>query len=308
MLVFSVSDKGGTGRSVTSTNLAYRAALLGYDTVYLDFDFGSPTVGAIFEVDHARSGVSDHGLHDYLYGEAREPLSIDVWEESNRTSLVRPLGARRLALMPGSLGGSEFLELNQEIVDRCAKLFLSVHEQFEFCVVDLSAGRSAAMDLVLRACREERVHKLRQRWLVFHRWTRQHVIAAGNLVHGDNGLIKYGVNCGFGMEEMEEMISYVRTAVIDPNGPSSRILSSPQKSWLVAVDGELESLASNLGLGRDLRFGSVPLDPVLQWREQLLTDGDAHSTHVANPDTVDAFKELAEKLCVPLRADREANR
>ena len=103
MLVFSVSDKGGTGRSVTSTNLAYRAALQGFDTVYLDFDFGSPTVGAIFEVEHARSGVRNRGLHEFLYGETNEPLRIDVWAESNRETLSRPLGARALTMMPGTL-------------------------------------------------------------------------------------------------------------------------------------------------------------------------------------------------------------
>jgi MinD-like ATPase involved in chromosome partitioning or flagellar assembly len=147
MLVFSVSDKGGTGRSVTSTNLAYRAALLGYDTVYLDFDFGSPTVGAIFDVDYARNGVRKQGLHDYLYGESNEPLRIDIWTESTRENITRPLGARALVLMPGSLGGSEFLELDEQMVQRCADLFLRLHEEFEVCVVDLSAGRSAAMDL-----------------------------------------------------------------------------------------------------------------------------------------------------------------
>ena len=304
MLVFSVSDKGGTGRSVTSTNVAYRAALLGFNTVYLDFDFGSPTVGAIFEVEHARTGVSQRGLHDYLYGVTENPVVIDVWAESNRETLVRPLGARRLELMPGSLGGSEFLEMTDEIVDRCAELFKKAHEQFELCVVDLSAGRSAAMELVLKACKHKKARDLPRRWLVFHRWTRQHVIAAGNLVHGDNGLIKYGVNCDYGEEEMEEMISYVRTAVIDPAGDSARILNSAQQSWLDAVDKELETLASNARLGRDVRFGTVPLDPVLQWREQLLTDRDAHTTRVANPATVDAFKDLADRLCAPIRAER----
>ena len=43
MFVFAASDKGGTGRSVTSSNLLYRSALQGNDVCYLDFDFGSPT-------------------------------------------------------------------------------------------------------------------------------------------------------------------------------------------------------------------------------------------------------------------------
>jgi hypothetical protein len=308
MLVFSVSDKGGTGRSVTSTNLAYRAALQGFDTVYLDFDFGSPTVGAIFDVERARSGVRDRGLHEYLYGEANEPVRIDVWTESNRESLIRPLGARALTLMPGTLGGGEFLQLDELMVQRCADLFLRLQEEFEFCLVDLSAGRSAAMDLVLRATSAGRAREIPIQWLVFHRWTRQHVIAAGNLVHGDHGLIKYGVSCGFGVDEMEDMISFVRTAVIDPDGESARILNSAQQAWLVEVDRDLELLASDCRLGRDLRIGSIPLDPVLQWREQLISDKDVHSTRVANPGTIEAFKLLADKLCEPVKALRDSRR
>ena len=308
MLVFSVSDKGGTGRSVTSTNLAYRAALQGFDTVYLDFDFGSPTVGAIFEVEHARSGVRNRGLHEFLYGETNEPLRIDVWAESNRETLSRPLGARALTMMPGTLGGSEFLQLDEHMVQRCADLFLRLQEEFEFCVVDLSAGRSAAMDLVLRATAVGRAREIPRKWLVFHRWTRQHVIAAGNLVHGENGLIKYGMSCGFDIDEMEESISFIRTAVIDPDGDTARILNSAQQAWLVEVDRDLELLASECRLGRDLRIGSIPLDPVLQWREQLITDKDAHSTRVANPMTVEAFKILADKLCEPVKALRDQRR
>jgi hypothetical protein len=45
VLIFATSDKGGTGRSVTSSNVAYREALLGKDVCYLDFDFGSPRPG-----------------------------------------------------------------------------------------------------------------------------------------------------------------------------------------------------------------------------------------------------------------------
>jgi septum formation inhibitor-activating ATPase MinD len=40
MIVFATSDKGGTGRSVTSSNIVYRRALQGNDTCYVDFDFG----------------------------------------------------------------------------------------------------------------------------------------------------------------------------------------------------------------------------------------------------------------------------
>jgi hypothetical protein len=296
VIVFSVSDKGGTGRSVTSTNLAYRTSLRGLRTCYLDFDFGSPTVGAIFDVADARHGVAEGGLHDYLHGLRPEPLRIDVWTLSARGNFERPPGSEALVLLPGTLGGSEFTGLDDEMIERCADLFVRLDEEFDVCLVDLSAGRSVAMDLVLKATAAERVRPIAVRWLVFHRWTSQHVIAASNLVHGEHGLIKYGIECGFGSEEMEERIGYVRTAVINPHSDAIGNLRSSQQAWLVEVNRDLESLASDLLLGRDLCVGAVPLDPVLQWREQLITDRDVRTTEIANEATADAFDALAGYL------------
>lgn len=72
MLVFSTSDKGGTGRSVTSCNVAYRLSITGRNVAYLDFDFGSPTSGALFEVNRMERGTPDNdGLHGYLLGSRR---------------------------------------------------------------------------------------------------------------------------------------------------------------------------------------------------------------------------------------------
>jgi MinD-like ATPase involved in chromosome partitioning or flagellar assembly len=74
VLVFATSDKGGTGRSVTSSNILYRTALTGADVCYLDFDFGSPTAGSIFAIDGLTRGTdSKAGLHSYLLGRAPKP-------------------------------------------------------------------------------------------------------------------------------------------------------------------------------------------------------------------------------------------
>ena len=96
MLVFATSDKGGTGRSVTSSNVVYRRALQGGDVCYLDFDFGSPTAGAIFTINAVVNGVPERGLHSYLLGKATEPARYDIWSasdsplsQSNVSSLCR---------------------------------------------------------------------------------------------------------------------------------------------------------------------------------------------------------------------------
>lgn len=103
MLVFATSDKGGTGRSVTSSNILYRLALTGRNVCYLDFDFGSPTAGAIFGIDSASRGTTSHkGLHSYFEGLVAEPESMNVWTMSDRPSLRnRSASAGRLTLMPG---------------------------------------------------------------------------------------------------------------------------------------------------------------------------------------------------------------
>ncbi len=54
-------------------------------------------------------------------------------------------------------------------------------------IVDLSAGRSYATDMVLAATALEEMREVPARWLVFHRWTRQHIIAASGLVFGKAG-------------------------------------------------------------------------------------------------------------------------
>lgn len=86
MLVFSISDKGGTGRSVTSCNLAFRLALDRKNVAYLDFDFGSPTAGALFEIGSANRGTPHgNGMHEYLLGNTGSAARLDV-----RTSTDRP--------------------------------------------------------------------------------------------------------------------------------------------------------------------------------------------------------------------------
>ena len=43
-------------------------------------------------------------------------------------------------------------------------------------------------------------------------------------------------------------------------------------------------------------LGSVPLEPVLQWREQLITDSDVWARHVANQATIEAFEKIAAAM------------
>jgi hypothetical protein len=297
MLLIATSDKGGTGRSVTASNVAYRRALQGGDTCYVDFDFSSPTSGAIFGISAlSRGTLTGSGTHSYLQGRSHSEEILDVWEHSGRTSLrQRPPGTGRLALVPGDAGGGEF-SFEAATVDRCIDLFLRLHGEFEVVLVDLSAGRSYAAEIVIAATSAPEMAGVTTRWLVFHRWTRQHVVAAAGLVFGEHGLLDIGETYGRERERFIEDIRFVRTALVDPNSPGLAGLRPPQLAWLREANRDLQRLAAEMDVGRSTMLGSVPLDPVLQWREQLITDSDVWARHVANQATIEAFEAIAKSV------------
>lgn len=296
MLVFAASDKGGTGRSVTSANLAYHRALGGDDVCYLDFDFGSPTAAAVFDVPDARQAAEDRGLHSYLSGTVGEPLRIDVWADTeHRVLRNRPPGSGRLVLMPGDLSGGEFAT-GEDNLRRCVDLLLRLNSEFDLIVVDLSAGRSYAVDMVLEATSQREMRGVEFRWLVFHRWTRQHVAAAASLVFGKRGIVAGGVARGHDEDALRSVIRFVRAAVPDPESSLWSQVSATQSAWMRECDRDLKQMSSTLGIGYTQVLGSVPLEPVLQWREQLITDEDVLDSQIANRETWEALSELAGRL------------
>ncbi|XVV09378.1 SCO2523 family variant P-loop protein [Actinoplanes sp. CA-131856] len=281
---------------MTISNLAYRHALQGYDACYLDFDFGSPTAGAIFDLPDALAGVEIGGLHSYLLDGRAEPQRIDVWAGTQREALrSRPPGAGRLTLLPGDAGGGEFPSA-AGIVERCVTLFQRLDEEYDLILVDLSAGRSYATEIVLAATRHEALRHVPARWLVFHRWTRQHIIAASGLVYGRSGIIETGGRLGHDTAGLRESIRFVRTAVLDPSSPEQAGLRPEQLAWLDVCNQRLQDLASRKGVGRLNMIGEVPLDPVLQWQEQLISNDDVWLHRTANERTVTAFEELSKKI------------
>ncbi|WP_054815061.1 SCO2523 family variant P-loop protein [Nocardia arizonensis] len=307
MIVFATSDKGGTGRSVTSCNVAFRLSSKGNSVAYLDFDFGSPTSGALFEITGLEHGLPPRedaapgverarGMHSYLLGKVDTPERVNVREETNRQEL-RKLGGRggQLVLYPGDKGGAEFdHRKNTDIVDRCADLLLTVDREFDICIVDLSAGRSAAMEIVLKATAGEAFRTRTARWLVFHRWTRQHIHAAQGLVYGANGLLDCGEWAGHDRQALLANIRFVRTAIPDLN-KIYRDGSTALTAWLDRQDRQLSKLAGDLKIGASSVLGSILVEPVLQMREQLILDVDVDK-EIANQSTVDAINQLADRL------------
>jgi hypothetical protein len=294
MLVFAASDKGGTGRSVTSCNVAYRLSLRGNDVAYVDFDFGSPTAGAIFEIAKVERGTDDgSGLHSYVEGEIGDPHPVDVRVDSDRAGLrtLQPK-AGRLVLFPGDRGGAEFAS-RPEKVNRCIELFRRLDQEFHLCIVDLSAGRSHAVHMVLNATARSEFRSV-VRWLVYHRWTRQHIMAANGLIFGEHGILDVGASAGHNRDALLDSIRTVRTAIPDPNSPLATDRAT-QAKWMHTCNEELKKLAQRNMIGNSVTLGSTPMEPVLQWREQVVSDTDL-ADNIANVATVEAFSELAYKL------------
>ena len=297
MLIFATSDKGGTGRSVTSCNMAYRRALQGEQVAYLDFDFGSPTAGAIFDVPKAERGVDSSGLHSF-FTKHTEPQQLDTALHSDSDALrdlPRISGAGRLVLLPGDKDGGEFA-ISADMPQRCAQLFLKLDREFDLVIVDLSAGRSYAVDLVLEATARPELAAMTCRWLVFHRWTKQHILAANGLVFGAKGLLAAGEKRGHDPATLNNSVRYVRTAVVDLGVDQESVTRAPQGAWLRAYDQKLREQADKLRMGRARLAGQIPYDPMLQWSEQVIDDSDVRGLKIANPATVQAFEDLAAKL------------
>ncbi|MFF3889644.1 SCO2523 family variant P-loop protein [Streptomyces sp. NPDC001914] len=297
MLVFAASDKGGTGRSVTSANLAYRSALAGDDVCFLDFDFGSPTATAVFDLPAADLDVRETGLHSYLRGAIGEPHRVDVWTRTEHPDLRdRPSGSGSLVLFPGDRSGGEFVTGDDQL-HRCVDLVLRLKREFDLIVVDLSAGRSYAMDLVLAATAPRGgLGRLTRRWLVFHRWTHQHVRAAAELTFGERGILRAGQDLGHEPGELDGSIRFVRAAVADLDSPLWAQVTPAQYAWLRKCDQRLERLAAELGIGESRVLASIPLEPVLQWQERLITDEDVVDRRIAGKATLDSLDDLVRRL------------
>lgn len=112
------SVKGGVGKTTTAANLAATLAAAGYQTVAVDADLGSATLGATLGVE-----PDEVTLHDVLAGEA-EPLEASYE------------GPHGLAVLPGGQTLDDFRKADPaEIVG-----VLESITGAEFVIVDTGAG------------------------------------------------------------------------------------------------------------------------------------------------------------------------
>ena len=288
MLIFTSAAKGGSGKTVTGANVAYRRALQGSDVAYVDFDFGSAGVGSIF---HINATFADGGTHSYLSGFVPEPALVDVWTESVHESLRgRPRDAGALALVPADRDRGDLTATDDEL-RRMVRLLVRFEEQFEVTLIELGGGLTSAAEMVLRATAAPELRRISARWLVFLRWTQQHIDAAGTFAAA---LMRLGREHGHDGLGLTQAIRFVPTAIVDVDYLADA--KPAQLAWLHECRSDLQRLASDRRIGRSTMLASVPLDPLLQWREQLITDVDVRARQIAGRVTTDAYELLAKQL------------
>ena len=290
-LLACISHKGGTGRTVTTANIAYHLAVLGKNVCIVDLDLASPTLGSVVGLADIGVGApKGEGIHDILIG-ARPPEDVaeierDVWE-SNDIANSRSWECGDYFLVPGRAGGGDqALTLGEDFRDdhrnRLVRSLDHLLRRFDFVFCDLRSGIGNVAEAFLTRPVVGRLDA----WLLFHRWTRQHLVGAIDLAQ------RLSANTVRPSAETEKPVRFlrIRTASIDKGS-----VKQEAKRWVNQQHDKLLEESSRLDGVTDPpleEIGSVPLDPLLQWTECILTsERDATSR-----DTIDAFSQIAKFL------------
>lgn len=281
-----ISHKGGTGRSVSTANIAYHLSKQGNKICLVDLDLASPTMGAVVGLDDIAAGAdSGRGVHNVLTGtippEVVSELERDVWASDGLAGL-RTFNCAELRLLPGTRGAGDMLlhrgsSHGAEERRRLGRILDDLLGRYDIVFCDLRSGIGPVADTFLRPP----VAELVDAWILFHRWTHQHLAGAIDLARElDNA------------SEISTKFLAVRTAWIDPASapPDKRV-------WISKLNDELAREYDKLRLATKQEIeplGTIPLETILQWRECILTE--ELERHAAAQDTVDAFGKIASRL------------
>lgn len=280
-----ISHKGGTGRTVTTANIAYHLAAEGHDVCIVDLDLASPTLGAVVGLSDISAGALDSkGIHNILYGdvipENVELLLRDVWESPD-ISGFHSFSSGEFRLLPGTNGGSDMLlsyERSEER-ERLRRVLQELLARYEFVFCDLRSGIGSVAHTFVSSPVAEKVYA----WILFHRWTRQHLAGVIDLAQRLNEAVAI---------EPSPRFMTVRTAKIDPESvpPGSRTWINQRDDELWAEHKKLSS-ATNSEL---TNLGTIPSELLLQWNECILTEALLGSTTAKA--TADSFRDVATRL------------
>lgn len=288
-LIAWISHKGGTGRTVALANTAFHLARpsaqrpFGSSVVCVDIDLASPTMGAVFGLPGAELGA-ERGVHDLISvgidaswrvsGDQVSTLLLDLWAAPGLSPFM-PGADTQLRLLPGRMGGTDITITNDDQLQHLGRALEVLKQTFDFVFVDVRSGLS---EIGARFAFGG-LRPLVDQWVVLHRWTRQHL-------HGAKDLVEK-----IGQKWEPDSIWRVITAKTEPTA-----IAPEYRDWVTLRDTELHRLQTDLlrAYGREA-VAVIPDELILRWQECVITP-DLVRAGMASPRTLDSFLALAERI------------
>ena len=276
----SISHKGGTGRSVATANIGYQLSRLGYDVCIVDLDLASPTLGSVVGFPDVGAGA-ELGIHDILAGQISPSdfldTSYDVWGSAELHGRFRAGNDGQFRLIPGKRGGGDLDLRIKTIRTRLAELIDEMSWNFDYVLFDLRSGIATTAEAFL----SQEIGQKLYAWVLFHRWTRQHLIGVEDLASTLSQTT-----------QIPTRFYYIRTAVIDMDQTNPDL-----QPWINRRNAELLSLAERLESVTKpplVLLGVVPLERILQWSERILIEEEV--AELGALPTISSFNSVARRL------------
>lgn len=287
------SHKGGTGRSTTTANIAFRLAMAGKRVCVVDLDLASPTMGSVLGM-HGHEAGAQVGIHDMLPKDSGTgtPLAPAKGPEEAveccrpvvryaRKEVSRELkqADARLDLLPGKENEREVIENFRHIRDSLDPILQSLQDEYDVIFIDVRSGRDAPFYALLAS-------GLPISWVIFYRWTPQHIHGAAALIHD---LRKNG-----------SVVKAVRMAYLSPRDFMTSSGQSPEGdqaklNFFRNQDAAISNLRAEL-FEDDPTVATIRRDDVLLWREGILVNEDLFDIQTLSAGTIGDYRSLVNEL------------
>lgn len=279
MIISCISHKGGTGRTVSLVNIGYRLAEGGNSVCLVDLDLGSPTLLSALGLDHDAAGVSGEtpGVHRYLSGQA-------VFSRDDVIDLKREFGLQTdFHVVPGTMfvGDKDFTR--NSIREPLGRLVSTLDKHYDYVLCDLRSGISNVLHALASL---PDAGGPQSGWLLFYRSTPQHIEGLANMIDLLGSELE-------GHQSTLPTIGLVRTASLDPASYPEGEIRKFARARTTELHREELSIVQRKPF--PLEMGGIPFEPVLQWREGVLTERRP-SHGVVDPKTIEAYRALANRV------------
>ncbi|MBX9745501.1 MAG: hypothetical protein K2X34_01270, partial [Hyphomonadaceae bacterium] len=210
---------------------------------------------------------------------------IDIWTGEPFKNAALSAAKGKLQLLPGKrLGGDGYK------AEQMADVIRNVIEQVvlsgpaDIVICDLRSGISEPFQAF--SLPEFGLQDIVAAYVFHFRWTPQQL-------NGLSDMLSPQIREGLPLEK----VRFIKTAVQTVDAFEER---PDFVNWLNRGGGELETqfaaiLAAVGASESDAVLGEVPMDPLLQWRETIITDALVDKG-VALPQTVRAFESISERI------------